>query len=248
MVSEMDHSQIMLKNILNDVQSALQKGRVCVVFDLDSTLFCVSPRTQAILREFALVEAVAERFPDEAQILKDIEVRPSDWGIRSVLERYGVKSTIDFFETLRGYWRERFFSNSHMRHDTIYPHANLFVQKIDETGADVVYLTGRSRHLMEAGTIENLKKWSFPLKSEDRLYMKPKNVDSDVQFKVRELEQITKSYDALWFFENEPLIINEVIGRFPAIHVVFVDSVHSGKATVPKDLPTVGMTYLIDEV
>ncbi len=68
-------------------------ARVAVVFDLDSTLFCVSPRTESILRRLAGEAEFRAEFADAAAILKDVTVLPSDWGVKSVLEREIFKAT-----------------------------------------------------------------------------------------------------------------------------------------------------------
>lgn len=217
--------------------------KVAVIFDLDSTLFCVSPRTQAILRKLGGEREFAAANAELSEILQNVEVLPTDWGIKSVLERSRAPGTMEVFKEVRNFWRKHFFANHFLEHDTIYPSANEYVKHLAAMGADILYLTGRNQGSMFEGTVKMLKRWGFPY-HEGCLYMKPSDVQTDEGFKAEELARIAPDYRHIWFFENEPLIIGLVRERLPAqVRIVFVDSVHSGRAAAPSDLPTIGMSY-----
>ncbi len=218
--------------------------RVAVVFDLDSTLFCVSPRTQAILRRLGADETFRARFSAESIVLSNIEVLPSDWGVRTVLERARIGSSLDFFREVRDYWRTHFFSSGDLHEDHIYPSANEYVRLVQSLGADILYLTGRPDSSMRAGTLRALSHWGFPLESDHKLMMKPSEVQTDESFKANVLKGLADDYDYIWFFENEPVIIEQVRALLPQIRIVFVDSVHAGRALPPTDLPSIGMSYV----
>jgi hypothetical protein len=228
-----------LKDISNFVKTHSAAGPVAVVFDLDSTLFCVSPRSQLILRELAADPEFAKLHSAEAEVLKSIEVRAEDWGIRSALMRTQMPVEIEVLNKIRLYWRERFFSSRHLDADLLYPSALEYVQHLKSLGADILYLTGRATGTMREGTLRNLHQRGFPLESEDKLLMKPSDVEADESFKATVLKDLVLKYDHVWFFENEPLIIELVRAQVPQVKMVFVDSVHAGRALPPKDLPTV---------
>ena len=228
-------------------------SRVAVIFDLDSTLFCVSPRTEGILRRLAGTEDFRARFKDAAEILKDVEVLPSDWGIKSVLERAVFKQTffpdrmpdedqLRLFREVRNYWRKYFFSNHDLDKDKIYPSANEYVRHLHELGADILYLTGREDAAMRPGTIRALNAFGFPLE-EAKLIMKPSQIETDEGFKGHVLKDLAKQYDHIWFFENEPVIIALVRPLVPKVRIVFMNTVHAGRAANPTDLPVITGDY-----
>ena len=51
-----------------------------LVFDLDSTLFDVSPRTKKILQDYTLDPKHDKIYPKELEILKEVEIQVGDWG------------------------------------------------------------------------------------------------------------------------------------------------------------------------
>lgn len=214
-----------------------------VVFDLDSTLFCVTPRTQAIVSDLVKNDEIFKRFPKEAEILKDLEILKTDWGLREALERTKIPLSQNFIKSVRQFWSRHFFSNRYLHHDTIYPQANLFVQSVKDLGSEVIYLTGRQADLMYEGTVKNLNRFGFPLASPKHLNMKPSGHDLDEDFKTLWFKNEHRRFSNLWFFENEPVIIEQVRVATPSVQIVFVDSTHSGKAESPKGLPSIGMGY-----
>jgi len=225
------------------VESHAKSSRVAVIFDLDSTLFSVSPRTQAILRNLGNQREFGEQFADASAVLRGVEVLPTDWGVRTVFERYKIEGPLDLFKAVRNFWRQHFFGNHYLVHDEIYPSANEYVQHLHALGADILYLTGRNAGSMREGTAKVLKHWGFPYFEDSKLYMKPSDVQTDEGFKAEKLLEIAPNYDHIWFFENEPLIIELVRAKVPQVRIVYVDSVHSGRAQPPTDLPKIGMSY-----
>lgn len=233
----MSHS--ILNLILKDVKKLLQAGQTPhFVFDLDSTLFCVSPRTEQILREFADLEPVKARYPEASELLKNAYATPKDWGIRSILERSGIKENISFFNAIREHWIEKFFSSHHLHNDEPYKGALEFVKHVHDLGGIVKYLTGRDRETMEEGTILSLNAHGFPLIGSNYLNMKPDKSHNDAEFKLRYFEQFTpEQHSITWFFENEPVIIDAVERSCPELNIVFVKTVHSGRGVEPRHLP-----------
>lgn len=231
---------LLLKEILSQIRIAkAQNLQPQTIFDLDSTLFCVSPRTQVILRELALDDELLTRFPEATPALAQVEVSAKDWGIRSALIRHQIVATLDFFETLRAKWSERFFSSHYLHHDLPYPGAVEFVKAVGEAGAKVYYLTGRDRPRMEQGTLAVLHKLGLPLVNSEHLKMKSDTKRHDAEFKRDSLRALNVDQRPSWFFENEPVIINLVRPAFPTLKIILVDSVHSGREVAPEDLPSV---------
>lgn len=220
------------------------KARIAVVFDLDSTLFNVSPRTQTILRRLGADEEFRAQFAAESAILSNIEVLPSDWGVKQAIERTKMPGSLELFHTIRDYWRKHFFSSNDLLEDHIYPSANEYVRLVQSLGAEIFYLTGRPDRAMREGTVRALAHWGFPLVSDSHLIMKPTEVQTDESFKAIELQKMCEmGFDYIWFFENEPVIIELVRASLPQVRIVFVNSVHAGRAAPPTDLPSIGMSY-----
>lgn len=214
------------------------------VFDLDSTLFEVSPRTQAILEDFSKHPLMQSRFPEETQKLSQVFADPKDWGIRPTLERSQIKATLDFFESFRTFWVEKFFSNDFLHHDQLYDGALEFVHDLHQAGAVIKYLTGRDQMRMGEGTLRVLKKWNFPLAHpETHLILKPHPHMEDALYKVDRLRILSQRYDEIWFFENEPVIIHAVRDKLPDIKVIFVDTIHSGQSSPPDGIPRIKSSF-----
>lgn len=225
------------------VKSHSPNSRVAVIFDLDSTLFCVSPRTEAILRKLGSEDFFKSQFETAAETLRSIKVLPSDWGPRAVMQRLNPAGPIELFHAVRDFWRKHFFSSGFLHHDEIYPLADEYVRHLLAAGAEIFYLTGRPDKSMREGTLKALEKWNFPLKSNLHLLMKPDEQEADEHFKTTVLKKMAPEFDHIWFFENEPLIIDEVRVAVPQIRIVYVDTVHSGKSTPPTDLPRIGTGF-----
>ena len=234
-----------LIEVTEHLREHARSQRVAVVFDLDSTLFNVSPRTQVILRRLGGDENFRAQFAAEAVVLSNIEVLPSDWGVRQALERTKIAGSQELFVAIRNYWRKHFFSSGDLLEDHIYPSANEYVRLVESLGAEVFYLTGRPDSSMREGTLRALAHWGFPLVSDSHLIMKPSEVQTDESFKGIELQKMCEmGFDYIWFFENEPVIIEQVREMLPQVRIVFVNSVHAGRAAAPTDLPSISPSYV----
>jgi hypothetical protein len=212
-----------------------------VVFDLDSTLFNVSTRTQKIIFDFCSTPEFLKKYSAEIASLKMIQVLAKDWGLREPLERHAIRGTIGFFEDLRLYWRHHFFSNEYLRYDIPYEGALEYVNSLSEAGLQVIYMTGRDRPHMFDGTVASLQQHGFPLKNADAsLYMKPaRGSAEDEDFKSTMFAELKKHHSLIYFFENEPVILNKVKAVHPEIKMIFMDTVHCGRETAPPGLPSI---------
>lgn len=228
------------------LQSPKSGSRPRLVLDLDSTLFCVSPRTQFILRQFPNSKH-AETFEDDhhevLESLKTIETNPRDWGIRSSLIRNTIKARIDFFEALRKHWVQHFFSNAMLVHDIPYDGAVEFVSELHQLGVHISYLTGRDVPRMGKGTEDQLKRYGLPLDSPEDLQMKPRAGLEDADYKVNHLKSLGGDLTQTWFVDNEPMILHAVENRVPEINLIYTDTVHSGIEQPSPSWPSIGMSW-----
>lgn len=233
-----------LQEIKVEAQKSLLEGHQnLLVFDLDSTLFDVSPRSQKILLDYSNEPHHQLQFPEETALLKSIKVSPTDWGIRTSVERlpFVTPPSNDFFLGIKHYWIERFFDNSYLHHDLPYAGAVEFVNHFAKNPANsIAYLTGRDMKRMLLGTEQSLSHHGFPLGPHISLAMKPNTDISDTEFKCQWFDKIeTLNYAHIWFFENEPTNIERVASEHPKVEIVFFDSTHSGKLASPTHFPTI---------
>ncbi len=220
-----------LNEILNiSAQNAAQNKSTLAVFDLDSTLFNVSTRTQKILHEFADLHKIDH--------LKNVEIKLEDWGMKEALIRAGYKAEddLEMLKSIRDFWSERFFSNEYLHYDVPYLGAISFVQDLADTGCEIFYLTGRDQARMYKGTVEVLNKWGFPYKKEN-LFLKPEKSQDDELYKLDWFKALDDArYTNIFFFENEPVNINAITKFCPQVDVIFLDTTHSRKEQISSPL------------
>lgn len=227
-----------LNTILSHAEKYKDNGQLVAIFDLDSTLFNVSPRTQRILKDFTEHNTHKDRFPKPLlESLSQVQVKTQDWGIKEALIRSKIEAPLEFFESLRDYWFEHFFSNSYLFHDQPYPGAIEFVKTLHKKGARIVYLTGRDQHRMGEGTKKVLQHWDLPLDDHNKLILKPKKGMSDSLFKLDIVDQISKEHPETWAFENEPVNINLIAKELKKVNVVFFESTHSRREEIMHEMP-----------
>ena len=241
-----------LEQILTEIQKPFANGKKRIsIFDLDSTLFDVSPRLQQILKDFAEHPNHIKKFPELVSLVAKAKPHRLDWGIKQSLERVGLENAPrEFQETIRDFWRTHFFSDDYLYHDVPYAGAVEFVNTLHRAHVEIIYLTGRDQLRMGKGSPEVLQKWNFPLNSKNaKLVLKPDRTMNDALFKKEWLTSLNKSeYSNIWFFENEPLNIIEVDQHIPEIDIIFFDSTHSGQADVPTHLPRIKDFSILKEV
>jgi hypothetical protein len=238
-----------LQRILHLIQGPPQAGLSrLAVFDLDSTLFDVSPRLQRVLDDFAMDPIHRKMFPEVLSFFQGIRTHQTDWGVSHALKRAGLEqSSSEFKQTMQDFWRRTFFSNEYLHHDIPFEGAVDFVQTLAHAGVEIIYLTGRDKHRMGLGSPEVLRKWNFPLDGKNsHLVLKPHRGMDDAEFKRDWFLDLDKTrYEIIWFFENEPVNIHLIRDDIPEIDIIFFDSTHSGRALEPEDLPRI-RHFLID--
>jgi len=231
---------LLINNYLEDLQSS---PRPLAIFDLDSTLYNVSPRTSKIVQDFCRLDEMATRFPKETSTLLSITINKSDWGYFEALERNDFVTSVIFLKLLAKFWRKNFFSNDYMDHDLMYNGASNFVNATLARGCEIIYLTGRSHSKMREGSIRNLKRDNFPLKNDQSLVMKTNTDLQDHLYKSDFIKSIMSEYDQIILFENEPKILNRVRKDHPEVKLCFINSTHSRAEELRLKIPTIEMDF-----
>jgi HAD superfamily, subfamily IIIB (Acid phosphatase) len=217
-----------VRDRVNEVRRSAPEIFPTVVLDLDSTLYEVAPRTFAILREWADSKSI--EFPRVADFIRRLSLEEIGYSIRDTLFAQQDSEDSEFCEaaeSLRSFWSNKFFTSEYLVWDRPYPGTVKFVREIHEAGARIVYLTGRDRSKMEAGTLANLRRDGFPLEEgSTRLLMKEEPLD-DVAYKSAAARRILEWGAVVASFENEPRNLIALSQCFPDAFHVFVDTVCS---------------------
>lgn len=229
----MPDSKRVLEKILNSASE-----QPLAIFDLDSTLYNVSHRTQKILQKFIEQNSNEPKFISDIEKVRQVQIEHTDWGLKEAFTRTGLALSQEFSHALRDFWKKHFFSSDYLMHDKPYEGAVNYVNTLYRAGVKICYLTGRDDKNMRPGTIESLRVWQFPLDAEHHdLIMKPtKGSIEDDEFKDIEIKRLKSRATKIWFFENEPLIINRVLKSSPEIQIVWIDTTHSRRAEPPTEL------------
>ena len=168
--------------------------------------------------------------------------------------QYSIKETLsgfinleelpeEVFKHISDFWNAKFFSNEGVSHDKPYPGAREFVLKLIETGATIVYLTGRHEKRegfeekgMVSQTRENLLKHEFPYKEGDPqtdLIFKENYEDLDHVFKDQVATRIKGIGEVAAILENEPSNVTPMRKRYPNALMTFVYTQNNDKAVAP---------------
>ncbi|MBT4762275.1 MAG: hypothetical protein HOO06_11295 [Bdellovibrionaceae bacterium] len=209
-----------------------------VVLDLDSTLFNVGARTQALAVDFANNSSNQFKFPEECELLKNIQVNARHWGIAEPIAELKIRSEILFFDAVITHWQKYFFSNKFLKHDILSKGSQNFISSLLNRGNTIHYLTGRDTVRMGEGTVESLKLNKLPLDSTHKLFMKPIKGINDVEHKREQIKEFAKSFSNIWMIDNEPTILLDLEKTCPDVNLVFMNTVHSKKAESPLHMYT----------
>lgn len=243
-VFEAHSQQEVLGGVLKSVKEACAARQktggkpVTVVFDLDSTIFDVKPRTLRILKEFALTAQAREISPELAEwslslnayrLLYTLE----ESAVANKVPAAGDKAEVFLKEAFR-YWHKRFFTHSYVATDHATPGAVDFVNRVVDLGAVAVYLTGRDWPGMGKGTQTMLEYCGFPVDPRcTQLIMKPSYGLDDAEFKDEALRDLRTTGNAVALFDNEPANFHVFEKNFPEAWLVFYHSNCSSKPAKP---------------
>ncbi|MEK7358029.1 MAG: hypothetical protein AAB250_16390, partial [Bdellovibrionota bacterium] len=107
-------SDLVLIRILKEAEQSTREGRrFLAVFDLDSTLFDLTLRVSKIIDAFAADPHWRAKYPIECEILADVRINRSEWGMREGLARAGIfeAERPAFYRDLHDFWAKCFFSD-----------------------------------------------------------------------------------------------------------------------------------------
>ena len=233
-----------MKENLKKAIELIKKHRfhVAAVFDLDSTLFCMKYRTEAIIKTF-IKNNNHELSSETVSFISKLTVTERDWSVEEILARNGVSSENPLVKTLYKHWRKYFFKDDFLYLDRPYPGGAEYINLLKEQGTSIFYLTGRNKSTMLSGSLNSLKKWNFPLEQASHLILKEDTTGEDSLYKMNELKRIQNEFKTVLFFENEPVILNVIAKELPQIKLFWMDSTHSRKQSPPKKALTIPMDY-----
>lgn len=207
-------------------ESAAQKNGQppLVIFDLDGTLMDNRPRTGAILEEFGRERGTGD--PEAARLIK-VEIARLGYLVSESARAMGVTKA-DVIEAVTAFWKERFFRDAWLGHDTEVPGSVPFVKACHDAGAICVYLTGRDMPQMGVGTFKSLKDLGYPIGVHGTtLICKPDFDTPDETFKRLELPKLARLGHVIAAFDNEPVNCNVFREIYPDAETVFVDTQHA---------------------
>ncbi len=216
----------LLESLITKAEAVARAGRrASVVFDLDGTLLDNRPRVAVILRELA--EQWRKPFPSAAERVASVRVEEIVYDTKTNLELLGIRDAA-LHEAGVSFWKDRFFTDAYIRHDAPLPGSVEFVTRLYDTGANVVYLTGRDLPKMALGTFASLRDSGFPIgRVGTELVTKPKFETPDAEFKREVAASLQRTGDVLAIFDNEPANCNLLREAHPGCVAVFVDSHHA---------------------
>ncbi|MBS1150166.1 MAG: hypothetical protein H6Q89_1864 [Myxococcaceae bacterium] len=212
-----------LNGVLERARAAGEKG--LLVFDLDSTVFDNRPRQSRILREYGA-----------ARGLKVLEgCQPSHWNsgwdLKAAMLSCGLSAELadQHYSDAKSYWGARFFTSEYCVDDIEVPGAPQYLQAAHDTGAQVVYVTGRHEE-MRVGSVKCMEKCRMPLPGNRVcLVMKPTLRESDDAYKVQAHAQLAKMGTVIAAFDNEPTHANDYAKKFVDATVIHLATDHSGR-------------------
>ena len=232
-----------LQRILKEAEAARRSETpFLAVFDLDSTLFDLTTRMCRIVDAFIAEPRFQHRYPRECELSRGLPIASSDWGLGEALARVGItkSSHPDFYNDLHVFWEQCFFSDSYLHHDEPLKGSVEFVRQIRESGAEIMYLTGRDVPRMLEGTKKSLRENGFPLNEPGiELRLKPVAEWDDAEFKVDVLRECAHRFGTIYLFENEPVNLNLVAEKLPDVRLVYIDTCHSGRQEISSTLDSI---------
>ena len=199
-----------------------------VIFDLDSTLYDVEPRTHQILLEWVANDESAA-FPEARAAIAEIDSHSCGYSLQDTWIGLGLSledpKHLSSCKHAKRFWAERFFGNEYLRYDRPYVGALDFVKAVYDAGIQVAYLTGRDEPGMFRGTRDKLLADGFPIEvPRTSLTMKPDSKIPDDEYKIAAAREIARQGSLIASFENEPKNLAALRDLFPEAMHVFLDT------------------------
>lgn len=209
-----------------------QQKNIVAIFDIDSTIFNVTPRNQEILNLYL-----------EAHKLKSLshKLEEHHWGVESFITKL---LSIEEKLMARKFWTRHFFSGTFLWSDQLYTKVKELLLILESIGAKIHYLTGRDNERMRSGTLKQLKYWGLPLADNARLITKEHRSLPDGAYKRGKIERLLNGYDShsteFFFFDNEPVVLSHCLFEGLKNYTpVFIESTHSNRMKPDLDWLTI---------
>jgi hypothetical protein len=216
-------AETVLETILERAGNVRREGNLPVaVFDLDGTLFRTGFRSKQIFLEYANEQDDSIL----AHKVKTIDPVTVQYRVRNTLVGSGITdSTV--LKSMIDSWRMKFFSDDYLKYDEPIPGSVRFVNALHDSGALIIYLTGRDAPGMLLGTVSSLKQYGFPIGiAKTELIMKSRRYEKTIPYKEQTIAYIEQLGRVIAVFENEPVIMNLFAERFPEAKACFVETEH----------------------
>lgn len=225
-----------LAKVKEEVALRIKNGGqpVKVIFDLDSTIFDVKPRSLRILKEYAQTAEAKALNPSLAEWSLGLNAHKLLYTLEESARANDVPGSDEelrtYFKAAFAYWRDRFFTHAYLTVDQPTPGAVEFAHRVVDLGATAVYLTGRDWPGMGKGTRSMLEYCGFPMDpNHSELIMKPNAGLDDSEFKDDALRELRATSNAVALFDNEPANFHVFEKNFPDAYLVFYHSNCSSK-------------------
>jgi hypothetical protein len=214
----------LLRSIVERSRPRPGRPRPVVVFDLDGTIFDNRPRTAAILKAYA--EEVRDTAAELAQKLFSVRPENVPYLLTDTLTRLGITAE-DEVKALRDHWVARFFVDEWLHHDAPIAGAVGFAKSCWESGASLVYLTGRDLPKMSLGSFASLRDSGFPIGVPGTsLVCKPDPAMADEHYKRDVCPEMARVGEVIASFDNEPGNCNAFLEHFPEAASVLLATQH----------------------
>lgn len=227
-----------MDSLISRLDQALNgQNKAVFVFDIDSTIFNVSPRNQAIFDLFCSIYAPSH--PSLHKLSSLVRLSYKDWGLDPYTDL--LKNESELKKIASEFWKRHFFAGTFLYSDKPYNEAMSLLQFLSSKGCIIYYLTGRDDHRMRAGSLLQLKHWSLPLKEDLHLITKPHKKMLDGDYKKNELTSLIKKHkgQALFFLDNEPSVLEHCIFPEEEFYTpIFIESTHSSRSQPQKNWPS----------
>ncbi|WP_020613535.1 HAD family hydrolase [Sediminispirochaeta bajacaliforniensis] len=202
----------------------LQEG--IALFDIDGTVMDTIPRNYQILKEAVSI------IPCLRPIVDTIGPEACGWNVFTPLSGR-IQLTDAESRALRRFWRQRFFTDSYLAYDRPYAGVREFLQAIRKQGLTIVYLTGRDKENMSAGTIASFQAHNIPVDEHTRFLFKPDAAIPDLSFKQDACRRLAENEHIVFAVENEPANANMMVEYFPGALVMLVETITSPNPAEP---------------
>jgi hypothetical protein len=133
------------------------------------------------------------------------------------------------YKAAKAFWGARFFTSAYCVDDIPEPGAVAYLQRVLETGAQLIYVTGRHEAMRE-GSVACMARHGMPTPGGAvKLLMKPTASESDDHYKRDTHAALQAMGEMVAAFDNEPTHVNDYALSFPKATAVHLATDHSGR-------------------